>query len=187
MTYVDLPTMRRYLDLADDIIADDDEIEQKLASVQDEFEESICHRTFTAPGASSARIYEAGRSVVYVDDAASFTLVEESCDETTWSSTTSWRSGPRNEPVQYKLHSTSGPFAPYVRVTAAWGFTGGPPQRFLDAIKLRTAALLDRRNSANGIAGEGQFGISRVSRYPDPDVMRLLESLIRTDRAVGLG
>lgn len=184
MKYVELSDVRGWLDLAEDVIADDDELEAVVNAVEAELEENVFFRTFVAPGSSSARVYDAGSKVLFVDDAPSFSLVEESNDETTWTTITDWRSGPRNEPVQYELHRTTGRFAPYVRVTAPWGYTGGPPAKLIQAIKVRSAALLDRRNSANGIAGEGQFGVSRVSRYDDPDVERLTRSLVRHDRAV---
>lgn len=188
MKYVDVPKIRRWLDLAEDIISDDAEIEDAIDAVEREVEQNICYRTFEAPDASSSRIFAGGGMVIdgfvtiYVDDAASFTLVEQSNDRASWSTVTGWWDGPDDDPVKYRIHHRV-PFASFVRVTAAFGYPGGPPPELIQAIKVRVAAALDRRNSANGIAGEGQFGISRVSRFTDPDVERWTRPLVRFDRA----
>lgn len=187
MKYVELRDVRKWIDLDDDIIDDDAVLTDVITSAELELDQ-ICHRTFTAPGAETAKIYRVDdRTRVYVDDAPSFTTVEQSYDRSSWATvpTSSWWAGPDNEPVKTYVE-TAGAFTRWLRLTAPWGYTGGPPADLIAALRIRSAALLTRKDSPNGIAGESQFGIARVSVYDDPDVMRLTRRLVRHDRA-GIG
>jgi len=66
---------------------------------------------------------------------------------------------------------TIGPYA-RVRVTARWGWPAVPSQIQL-ATLMYASKLYERRNSANGVLGPGEWGPIRVGRV-DPDVAALI-------------
>lgn len=66
-----------------------------------------------------------------------------------------------------------------VRITARWGY---PilPQVVTDATLLQAARLFKRRQSPEGVLGNSEFGLVRVSRV-DPDVAALVDRLARRE------
>lgn len=62
---------------------------------------------------------------------------------------------------------------PTVQVTAAWGFAA-TPELVQEAALRKAAKLFRRKDSPEGIAGTSEFGVIRISRNEDPDVMQLL-------------
>lgn len=62
---------------------------------------------------------------------------------------------------------------PTVKVTAQWGFTDLPDD-VAEACRLKAAKLYRRKDSPEGIAGSGEFGVVRISKFEDPDVVLLL-------------
>jgi len=60
-----------------------------------------------------------------------------------------------------------------VRVTATWGWAT-TPQSIATATRLQASRLFKRADSPLGVAGFGDMGAMRVSRYMDPDVELLL-------------
>jgi hypothetical protein len=187
----DIEVLRDWLNLGDDWRADDATIETVLAAVESEID-SHCHRTFVAPtGTPTPRIFRAatvpvdGEYITYVDDAAEFGELETSSDRTNWTTVTGWWAELDNEPVVTKIVSES-PFSKWIRSTSDWGYPGGPPDKVMMALNVRGAALLDRKDSPGGVAGGNEFGTVYVSRYDDPDFVRLLADFVRGDR-VGIG
>jgi hypothetical protein len=61
---------------------------------------------------------------------------------------------------------------PALQVTAKFGWSAVPDE-VTQATVLRAVALFGRRNSPNGVAGFGDFGVVRIGRQ-DPDVIALL-------------
>lgn len=71
---------------------------------------------------------------------------------------------------------------PKIRVTARWGWPSVPPS-VRQATLLQASRLYRRKDSPEGVAGGGDWGLIRVPNL-DPDVKALLSSL-RTDALVG--
>ena len=61
-----------------------------------------------------------------------------------------------------------------VQVTAQWGWDT-VPDAVREATLIKAARLFRRRDTPEGIAGGGDFGVVRVSNREDPDVMALLQ------------
>lgn len=66
-----------------------------------------------------------------------------------------------------------------VRITARWGYPV-LPQVVTDATLLQAARLFKRRQSPEGVLGNTEFGMIRVSRV-DPDVAALVDRLARRE------
>jgi hypothetical protein len=60
-----------------------------------------------------------------------------------------------------------------VQVTAAWGWPSVPDE-IGEAALLQAARLFARRTSPEGVSGNAEWGIARVSRL-DPDVRELIK------------
>lgn len=104
----------------------------------------------------------------------------------TWSTVAanSYEIGPdnaivRGDPVTWLLRT----YLPWIfyplqrlRVTTVWGWPAIPAQ-IQQANLLRSARLFKRRESPDGVAGAGDFGVVRVGRY-DPDYDGLIEPFI---------
>lgn len=154
-----------------------------------------CGRTFSVPaeGAeATARRYRPASPVtgLFIDDAVSVELVEESRDGATWVERPSslWWGEPLNaaddaEPITM-LCSTS-PWLPWVRVTAVWGWPAMPDQVPTSTL-IKGARLYKRKDSPTGVEGMDGFGVTRISRFEDGDVQLLLAPLRRADRVVGV-
>lgn len=67
---------------------------------------------------------------------------------------------------------------PTVQVTAQWGWHYVPEQ-VADATLIKAAHLFRRKDSPDGVAGSGEFGVVRISRYEDPDVVSLLAPYVQ--------
>lgn len=188
--YVDVDTVRDWLDLDADVDRGrDTELEQLIAGVENEID-AHCggqqrYRIFTAPAASSTKIYRAGLVAhdgeywTEIHDSAGPTLVETSSDRTTWSTITGWWAEPDNQPVRTHVATTTSP-QKWLRVTAAWGTPGGVPPEVATVLKIRSAQLWARRDSPDGVAGSNDFGMVFVSRYTDPDIVRILAPIERS-------
>lgn len=62
---------------------------------------------------------------------------------------------------------------PTVQVTAAWGFAA-TPEPVATAALIKAARIFRRKDSPEGIAGTSEFGVVRISKSEDPDVLLLL-------------
>lgn len=70
--------------------------------------------------------------------------------------------------------NTSFTLAALVQVTATWGWAS-VPSPIKQATLLQAARIYRRYDSPLGVAGFGDFGVVRVSRFLDPDVQQLVE------------
>lgn len=61
-----------------------------------------------------------------------------------------------------------------LQVTAAWGWTAVPAD-VKQAALIKAARVWMRKDSPQGVAGFGEFGVVRISRQQDPDVADLLD------------
>jgi hypothetical protein len=69
---------------------------------------------------------------------------------------------------------------PGLRVTARFGWAAVPDD-VTEAALIRAASLFKRREAPFGVAGMGEFGVVRISRQGDPDVVDLLHPYVRLD------
>jgi hypothetical protein len=67
---------------------------------------------------------------------------------------------------------------PTLQVTARYGWSAVPDEVNAAAV-LKAVKLFRRKDSPEGWRGFGEFGPVRVSRYEDPDVVALLDPLVR--------
>ena len=157
--------------------------------------DGYCERTFEPAGtAATAREYAAsGRyEVLPIDDAVAITSVaiDEDLDGTfsTVLTTADWQAEPLNSRAggltlpYMRLRPIEDGYWPRdvyvqratVRVTARWGWTA-TPQAVKQATILQAARIFTRLDSPLGVAGFGEMGAMRVSRFLDPDVDALLK------------
>lgn len=157
--------------------------------------DGYCERTFeTAGTAATARDYAAsGRyEILPIDDAVAITSVaiDEDLDGTfsTVLTTADWQAEPLNSRAggltlpYMRLRPIEDGYWPQdiyvqratVRVTARWGWTA-TPQAVKQATILQAARIFTRLDSPLGVAGFGEMGAMRVSRFLDPDVDALLK------------
>lgn len=61
-----------------------------------------------------------------------------------------------------------------LQITAAWGWTAVPDD-VKQAALIKAASLFTRKDSPQGVAGFGEFGVVRISRQQDPHVAELLD------------
>jgi hypothetical protein len=144
---------------------------------------------FTLDEAATARTYEVhGRTVrtrsgwakLLVDEIGSATgLTVEVGDGTTWTAITGYRTDPGNALADSRpitALTTPGLWGcDLVRVTARWGWPSIPDQ-VVQATLIQATRLYRRKDSPEGVAGQGEFGVVRLSRI-DPDVQALLAHL----------
>jgi hypothetical protein len=167
----------------------DTELQGKLTTASRDIDRDTS-RSFYLDVGVSQRIYNprnrqfptAEGMKLIVDDIGSATglIVEVGTATTGWSAITGYETGPdnaivRGDPITWLLR-TYIPWVYYplqrVRVTAQWGWPAVPTQ-IAEACLLRAARLFKRRDSPDGVAGAGDFGVIRVSRR-DPDYDELI-------------
>jgi hypothetical protein len=123
---------------------------------------------------------------VWVDRFTSTTglVVKTGTDGSTWTTVTStdvvtW---PNNAPSRggayCRLRVPTGVLPvgyirPTVQVTASWGWHF-VPTAVAEACLIKAAKLFRRKDSPEGVAGTSEFGVVRISRHEDPDVLMLL-------------
>lgn len=169
--------------------ADDARFELALIAASRAIDEH-CGRRFYADTAATARTYRPEDPyVLVVDDISTATGVVVKTDtadngtyDTTLAVTTDYITEPPNalaqsRPLRRIVYLTGAfPTAghrPRVQVTAKWGWPAVPAQ-VRDACLIKAARLFRRADSPEGVAGVGDFGVVRISRYEDPDVSMLL-------------
>lgn len=62
---------------------------------------------------------------------------------------------------------------PTVEVTATWGWDFLPDD-VERAARIKAAHLFRRKDTPDGVAGSSEYGVVRISKYEDPDVVLLL-------------
>lgn len=163
-----------------------------------------CGRDFSPAGAAVARLYAPNDDTcIEVDDVSTLTgLVVKTDDnddgtfETTWTITSDFIVAPHNaladdEPVTRLAAVGSrgfpvGTMRPTVQVTASFGWVAVPAD-VKRATLIKAARLFRRKDTPEGVAGGGDFGVVRISRWEDPDVAMLLAPYVRPSRATGWG
>lgn len=161
-----------------------------------------CGRTFDDAGSATARVFwaDTGRLVEVNDFHTTTGLVvktdegDDGTYETTWAST-DYVLEPLNQldggitvpyqrirAVESRTFPTLGR-RPRVEVTARWGWASVPADVKLAAL-IQGARLWKRKDSPEGVAGFGEFGVVRVNRI-DPDVADLLRPYVKHWPLVG--
>jgi hypothetical protein len=189
VNYATLAQVKSALRITDQI---DDSLLNTAISAASRWVDGWCDRDFTPAGtAVTARDYtpKVTFGVVYIDDAVEVTQVSIDDDlDRTFSKTLQtidWEA----EPVNEKSYGLVLPFTrirsyedgywpvfrnqPTVRVTARYGWPE-VPDAVREATILQSSRLFTRLDSPLGVAGFGDMGAMRVSRFVDPDVEQLL-------------
>lgn len=156
----------------------------------------LCGRWFYQEAATSVRVYRPDDPYeAWVNDISTTTglvIKTDTAGDASWATT--WASTDYQlEPLNADMVGSGTTVQPYawwrivaidrylfpvhsrrttLQVTARFGWSSVPDE-VTEACLLLSAALYERRNSAQGVAGFGEFGAVRIGRQ-DPDVMRLL-------------
>jgi len=190
--YCSLSELKTSLRITDNV--DNSLLSQAITSASG-WVDGYCGRTFEAAGtAASVRdfIPSSRYQVLPIDDAVAITQVaiDDGLDGSfaTVLTTADWQAEPLNSRAGgltlpfMRLRPLEDGYWPLdvfenratVRVTARWGWSETP-----NAVKqstiLHAARLFTRLDSPLGVAGFGDMGAMRVSRYADPDVEMLLK------------
>lgn len=187
--YATLAQLKSALRITDQV--DDSLLNTSLASAS-RWVDGWCDRSFAAAGtAVTYRDFVPTETfgIVHIDDCVEVTEVRIDDDlDQTYSKTLraiDWAAEPANS-VTYGLAL---PFTrlrtyedgywpvwrgqPTVRVYARYGWTA-VPEAVKEATILQASRLFTRLDSPLGVAGMGDMGVMRVSRFVDPDVEQLL-------------
>lgn len=148
-----------------------------------------CGRRFYADTVDSARQFRTVRNVLcdvdgealFIDDLSAAPTTVEVGDGTTWTAITDYSSEPDNalaqgQPINMlrrKFSYWRWGLVSRVRVTGMWGWPAIPDE-VSQATLLQASRLFNRRKSPEGITGNAEWGLVRVTRV-DPDVASLLQ------------
>lgn len=181
--YTDLASVKQQLGITD---AADDALIQKAIAAASRSIDRWTGTTFYP--VTETRVFAAGPDgTVFVDRFSDATglVVKTGSDGTTFPTTVA-ASGyflqPLNAPsgggaydrIVISAGVSSSPYGyPTVQVTAAWGWSSVPDD-VEQACRIKAARLFRRKDSPEGVAGSSEFGVVRISRSEDPDVMLLL-------------
>lgn len=199
--YATLAELKAQLGITDTV--DDTALSRVLTATSRAVDEH-CGREFSQDAAAVARVYRAVCSdQLSVDDISTATgllvATDENDDgtyETSWTISTDFLLEPSNAladgrpavrlvAVGAKTFPTYG-LRPAVQVTARYGWAAVPVQ-VTEATIIKAARLFRRKDTPEGVAGGGEFGVVRISNREDPDVAALLAPFVRGDRATGWG
>ena len=172
-----------------------------------------CHRSFdkTAVASETARVYsrsgegtwrgiESPYTAVIHDVWDTTNLVVKTDDDDDATFETTWdASDYQLEPLNlldgdayspyWRIRAVEGRTFPIsnrraaLQVTAAWGWTAVPAE-VTEAALIKAARLFHRKDSPQGVAGFGDFGVVRITRAQDPDVADLLGPFVHPKIAV---
>jgi hypothetical protein len=188
--YCSLSDLKTALRIADTV--DDGQLSNVIA-VASGWIDSYCGRQFSPAAGTATRDYSpSGRyEPVMIDDASNVLSVriDEDLDGTfsTLVLTSDWQAEPVNPttfglPLPYtSIRPIEDGFWPMpfrrgqvtVRVEATFGWAEVPAAVTRAAV-LQASRLFTRSDSPLGVAGFGEMGVMRVSRFLDPDVENLL-------------
>lgn len=151
--------------------------------------DQYCGRRFYADTVASARQFRTVRNVVcdvdgealFIDDLAAAPTTVEIGDGVTWTAITDYSTEPvnalvKNRPINVlrrRLSQWRWGLVSQVRVTGLWGWPSIPDE-VSQACLLQASRLFNRRKSPEGITGNAEWGLVRVTRV-DPDVASLLQ------------
>lgn len=156
--------------------ADDARIERAIEAASRQIDH-ITRRSFVATAAGVARVFRSWGARVFLDDAQAVTLVEESNDQTTWTTvaSTAYVANAR-PPIRSLTRIDGGEWLSFVQATGTWGTTSIPPEVHT-ACMIQAIRLFKRVDTPNGVL-TGDFGAARLARI-DPDVLALVKPLAR--------
>ena len=181
MTYVSDNELQEWLNIP----AGDQSVKaniQLALAAADQAINDYCQRSFAAFASASTKIYPGYTCRIFTADFGAVSLVEESADRSSWSTraASSYWSAPDNDSPKYRIESDT-TFGRWVRVTATWGYGATVPSGVKQSALLVAGRLYKRALSVTGVEGLGEFGVVRISRSTDPDVVMLLDPLRRAD------
>jgi hypothetical protein len=189
--YCTLPQLKQSLRIADNV--DNGLLAQAITSASG-WVDGYCQRTFEKAGpTATARVFvPTGRlEVLTIDDAVQVTQVAIDDDLDGSFGEILAAADYQLEPVNERAGGLTIPFnrvrpiedgywpqdlmtgRATVRVTARWGWPD-TPSAVVQATILQAARIFTRLQSPLGVAGFGDMGAIRVSRFGDPDVEMLL-------------
>lgn len=188
--YCTLVDLKRALRITDDI---DDTLLDGVIDAASRWIDGYCERSFPIASGTATRDYiPSGRyEPLYIDDATSVVSVKID-DGLDYSFATTLANGVdfQLEPINGRASGIAWPFSRIVpvedgywpvwmnratvRVEATFGWEA-VPQTVRQATLLQASRLFTRYDSPLGIAGFGDMGAMRVSRFADPDVALLLD------------
>lgn len=164
----------------------DDDMRQALRAASRRIDKTTGERQFYLDKTTSQRIFRLTGRVycttegewLLVDDIGNTTgMVVEVGDGTTWTTVTTYQTGPANAIAKGKAITellrpnnswavgVSGPAQ--VRVTARWGWPA-VPEEIVRACLLQANRLYQRKDSPDGVLGNAEWGLARVNML-DPD------------------
>lgn len=200
--YVTLPEIKAHLSVP----ADDDDDDDKLARVIRSASRAVerhCGRTFWRSTATTRTFHADSYSGVRVDDIATaaglVVATDDDADgvfEQTWTVSTDFALEPVNALADGRpatqvvavgdLRFPVAAARASVQVTAIFGWPAVPDE-VREATLIKAARLFRRKDTPEGVAGGGDFGVVRISRWEDPDVVMLLAPFVRPGDAIGWG
>ena len=191
--YITAADLRSFLRIED--TDDDDEMGLVVTAVSS-WVTAYCRRDFNQATDVTARTYYAKGQCLEVDDISTATglivksdLGDDGTYETTWASTdyqleplngvynglTGWPyTRIRFVETTHIVPTRATSYRPAFEVTAKWGWAA-VPESVKRAALIQSARVLKRRDSAEGILGNPEFGVVRVGTLLDPDVQDLLD------------
>ena len=193
MGYTTVAELRSQLNDTRDL-NDSGELQAAIDAASREIDEH-CGRNFDLDASASTRLYEpSGSTRLPIDDIGSTSglIVEYSADGSTYTmvAASNYELLPLNASsaaggayawwwlAEAPAATTSWAWARRVRVSARWGWSAVPAQ-VRQACLIRAAAIYKRRESPQGVAGFGEFGVVRLRA--DPDVAILLQPFVRVE------
>lgn len=155
--------------------------------------DGYCRRQFNLATAASARYFDVLRDgIVLVDDIGDETIAVATDTSSDGTFATSWtvsdfQATPLDALDQGRPVTSLGAVGDFsfprstsrrglVRVTAKWGWPAVPDD-VLEACYIQAARVYKRRESAEGVLGNADFGLVRVGSRLDPDVEQMLTDL----------
>jgi hypothetical protein len=183
--YASLATVKKAINILDGI--DDEMIEFAIETASRDIDEH-CGRVFYNGGTATRNFAANDAYITYLDDLQSLTTLETTNE--VGGTYTAWTANDYQlEPINGGYNGMGRPYTQIravgdktfnflndqalVRVTGVWGWAAVPtPVKY--ACTLLAIRLFKRPDSPLGVAGFGDMGAIRVSRF-DPDVQSLLE------------
>ena len=190
--YATVEMLKLALAIQADDATQDAQLQQALAAAARGIDRDTGRRFWLDP-APVQRVYNPrGRTVcdesgerILVDDVGSTTglVVETGPAGGPWTAVTDYETAPDNalvdgRPITALLRSYGswGQGGNRVRVTARFGWPGIPDE-VIEATKIQANRLFKRKDSPEGVASAGEWGVVRVSRV-DPDVYALIKHFV---------
>jgi hypothetical protein len=199
--YVSLTDVKAWLPVSDNV--DDDVINNNVIGSVTRWVDEFCQRNFWQDGSVASPVARTFAASCWCEldlgafnDLVSVTTLktDEAGDgvyETTWA-TTDYQLAPfnnptgrpftrieaiagRNFPIRYSARTGR---ADRVEITGVWGWPA-VPDMVKQACLIQSSRILKRRNSPEGVAGFGDFGVIRISGRLDPDVEQMLNPFRR--------